>query len=292
MFVLCGMVSLFAACRKQPPPVSPQVDCFDVTAAENSPGTRALFEKRRCQGGGVTWSALLHVVAARQGRVAPIEPPLPGWAGSVYTLNRQARFSVDDEGDAARFCSDQRALLTNMRTAVARLNADTRELGRAMGEANALELECLQADGTPPLLPPPNPLPVPPPEALAATRTALARLTQALTRQPVWCFPSDDYARRTGALRFRPDGSVTWTTTTGETVGRGHWQLPREELGDERMEVVLQRLPDAKGPGGSALEHFDLGPTGRIGFNLIGEEKITRSEMVPGDACLKSPAKR
>lgn len=291
VFLLCGLVSVSIACPKRPLAESHQIGCFEVKAADNGPGTRALFEKRRCQGGGVTWSALLDVIAARQGRVAPIEEPLPGWTGAVYTLNGQARFSVDDEGDAARFCSDQQALLTNVRAAVARLNADARELGRAMGQAKAFDLECLEADGTPPELPPLVPLPVPPPGALAATRTALARLKQALAQEPVWCFPSDDYAKRTGALRFRPDGSVSWMAATGETVGRGHWDLPREDLGDERIEVVLQRLPDAKGPGGGALEHFDLGPSGRIGFNLIGEDKITRSEMVPGDGCLKSPAK-
>jgi hypothetical protein len=288
--VLLAVLALGAACPKRHPPESRHIDCFDVTATANSPGTRALFEKRRCQGGGVTWSALLQVVAARQGRVASIEEPVPGWTGDVSTLDGRARFSVDDEGDAARFCADDAALLATVRAQLAHLNSDARELARAMGEAKAYELECTEADGTPPKLPPLAP-PAPAPESLAATRAALGRLKQVLARQPIWCFPPDDYARRTGALRFLPDGSVTWTATTGEIVGRGRALLPREELEDERIEVNLQRAPGARSEGGSALEHFDLGNSGRLGFDLIGEEKTTRSEMIPGDGCLKTPAK-
>lgn len=106
-----------------------------------------------------------------------------------------------DEGDAAQFCSDEPALLANVRAAVAHVSADARELGRAMGDAKAYELECLEADGSAPTLPPLSPLPAPPPEMLAGTRAALDRRKQALAQQPVWCFPPDDYARRTGALR-------------------------------------------------------------------------------------------
>jgi hypothetical protein len=286
VFVLLGMLSLDVACAKHRPPEPAHIDCFDVTTAQNSPGTRAIFEARKCQGGGVTWGAILEVVAARQGRVTPIEEPLPGWTGSVSTLDGSTRFSVDDEGDAARFCSDGPALVATMRREIARLNGDARELARAMGAAKALELECLEADGTPPKLPPLAPMPGPPPQMLAARRSALDRLKQALVRQPVWCFPPNDYAKRTGTLRFLPDGGVTWTATTGEIVGRGRWLLPREDLGDDRIEVDVHRLPGAKGPGGGALEHFDLGDSGRLGFALIGEKEITRSEMVPGNGCL------
>jgi len=290
VFVVLAVLPLAGACPKRPAAPSAHPDCFDVTVADESPGTRAVFEKRSCQGGGVTWSAILQVLAARQGRVAPIEEPLPEWTGDVSMLNGRTRFSVDDEGDAARFCSDEPALLATMRAGVARLNADARELVRAMGEAKAYELECLEPDGTAPKLPPLAAPPAPAPEMLAATRAALDRLRQALARQPVWCFPPDDHAKRTGALRFGSNGAVTWTATTGEIVGRGRWQLPREELEDERLEVNLQRLPGARAPGGSALEHFDLGKSGRIGFDLIGDA-MTRSEMVPGDGCVKTPAK-
>jgi len=293
ILVFLAVLPLGTACPKKRslPSSATRRECFEMTVAANSPGTRAVFEKRKCQGGGVTWSAILYVLAARQGQVAAIEEPLADWTGGVYTLNGRARFSVDDEGDAARFCSDEPALLATVRAGVAHVNADARELGRAMGEAKAYELECLEADGTAPQLPPPAPAPVPPPEILAGTRAALDRLKQALAQQPVWCFPPDDYAKRTGALRFFPGGEMAWTAPTGEIVGRGRWQMPHEDLGDERIEVVLQRLPGAKGPGGGALEHFDLGKSGRIGFALIGDGKITRSEMIPGDACLRAPAK-
>jgi hypothetical protein len=156
-----------------------------------------------------------------------------------------------------------------------------------MGAANALQMECLEADGTTPKLPPLAPMPALSPDNRAATRLALARLRAVLARQPVWCFPPDDDERRAGALRFSADGGVSWTSTGGELVGRGKWQLPNEELGDERMEVVVDRVPGAKGKGGATLAHFSLGDTGRLGFDLIGEQKITRSEMIPGDACLR-----
>jgi hypothetical protein len=227
------------------------------------------------------------VLAARQGRVEDVEEPLAGWTGGVSKLEGAILFSIDDEGDAARFCAASPELVATMRREVARLNGDADLLARAMGGASALAMECLEADGTLPKLPAAVPIPAPPPERLAATHAALERLKQALARQPIWCFPPDDHARRAGALRFSSDGGVTWTATNGELVGRGRWVLPHEELEDERIEVLLERVPGAKGPGGGTLEHFDLGTTGRIGLDLIGEQKTTRSEMIPGDACLR-----
>ena len=82
-----------------------------------------------------------------------VNEPLPGWTGGVYTLDGHTRFSVDDEADAAQFCSDGPVLVAAMRREVARLNGDASELARAMGEAKASELECLEADGTTPKLP-------------------------------------------------------------------------------------------------------------------------------------------
>lgn len=287
---IVGLLALAGlTCSKKAAPPSPRaapVACFDVTAADNSPGTRQVFAARRCQGGRVTWAGILDVLAARQGHVEPVTAPTPGWTGAVYTLGRRARFSIDDESGAARFCADDPELLAAVRREVARLNASPDALTRAMSEANALALECAQADGAAPELPPGSPRPALPPSTLAETLAAAERLKQALHKQPVWCFPADDGASRTGALRFWPDGRVTWTATSGEVVGRGRWQPPLENLGDPRMEVIVERLPGARAPGGAMLEHFDLGSSGRIGFDLIGQHQIARREMVPGDDCL------
>ena len=240
----------------------------------------------------MTWAGILDVLAARQGHVEPVTAPTSGWTGGVYTLDRRVRFSVDDESDDARFCADDPKLMATMRREVARLNADPGALTRAMGEAKALALECFEADAAAPELPPTDPLPALPPATLAATHAAAERLKQALRKQPVWCFPADDYAKRTGALRFWPDRRVTWTAATGEVVGQGRWQPPLENLGDPRMEVVVDRVAGVRGPSGAMMEHFDLGSSGRIGFDLIGDHQISRREMVPGDGCLHPPPKR
>ncbi|HLK90073.1 MAG TPA: hypothetical protein VKZ18_09265 [Polyangia bacterium] len=262
--------------------------CFDVTSSQNSPGTQKVFAARHCQGGGVTWDALLEVLAARQGVVESVDVPPAGWTGEVSILDGATLFSIDDEGDAARFCAASPELVATMRREVARLNTDADALTRTMGAANPVALECLAADGTTPrlpaLVPTINELP---PGPRVAARAAVERLRYALTRQPVWCFPPDDPQRRTGALRFSSDGTVTWTATDGELIGRGLWHLPTLSNGDDRISVLVKRLPGAKGPGGDALEHFNLGASGRIGFDLIGEQNITRNEMVPGDACLQ-----
>jgi hypothetical protein len=284
-------------CARKTAPPSPRgaiapAACLDVTAGENSPQTRKVFAARRCQGGGVTWAGILDVLAAHQGHVEPVTEPTPGWSGAVYTLDRHARFSIDDESDAARFCADDPQLLATVRRELARLNTDPGALAQTMGEAKALALECLEADGAAPELPPTNPLPALPPAVVADVHAAAERLKQALQRQPVWCFPTDDYAGRTGALRFWPDGRVTWTAASGEIVGQGRWRPPSENLADPRMEVVVDRVPGARGPGGGMLEHFDLGSSGRIGFDLIGDHQISRREMVPGDGCLHLPPKR
>jgi hypothetical protein len=288
LVALFPVILALPGCPKKRPPTPGPITCFDVAAAQNSAGTQRVFAARRCQGGGVTWGPILDVLAARQGRVEELEGlPPAGWTGGVSRLDGTILFSIDDEGDSARFCAASPELVATMRREVARLNDDADLLTRAMAAANALAMECLEADGTLPRLPALAPPPALPPENRAATHMALAQLRQALAQQPVWCFPPDDGERRAGALRFSSDGGVTWTATNGELVGRGRWQLPAEELGDDRVEVVVKRLSGAKGPGGDALEHFNLGDSGRIGVDLIGEQKITRSEMVPGDACLR-----
>ena len=92
------------ACAKNKPHA-----CFEVAAGANSASTRAVFAERKCQGGGVTWAALLQVLADRRGQVEAVETATPGWTGAVYTLGG-ARFSLDDEGDTVQFCADDPAL--------------------------------------------------------------------------------------------------------------------------------------------------------------------------------------
>lgn len=251
--------------------------CFDATTAANGASTRALFAARRCQGGGVTWAPLLQVLARRRGPGAPVpvEEPTPGWTGAVYTLNG-ALFSVDEEGDAARFCSSDAGLFAAVRAGYQRLNADAGALRQAMAEASALEMECLEADGRTPALPS-FALPQPDPGVLSQTRASLDRVRKAVHDQPVWCFPGGQGPGLTGALRFSDDGRVTWTAAAGAKPIAGTWHAPPAASGDPRIEVVA----------GDVLAHFDVGESGRPGFDLIGETSTTRVELVPGDACVR-----
>jgi len=98
-------------------------ECFDVAAEDNSAATQAVFDARRCQGGGVTWAALVNVLAKRAHAA-------------------RGSYQVDDEGDAAQVCSSDAALLKTLREGVKRLNSSAAELKKAMAEASARELEC------------------------------------------------------------------------------------------------------------------------------------------------------
>ncbi len=139
--------------------------CFDVRASDSSSSTRAVFAAKHCQGGGVTWAGILGVLTKRRGTSRPIEEPTPGWTGDVRILSWDggaARIGIDDEADAARFCTDSPKLLASMRRDVERLNADRAELERAIGEAHLLALECLPEGMSPEeilrgLTPPPSP---------------------------------------------------------------------------------------------------------------------------------------
>src|SRR3954463_14675969 len=66
---------------------SQKAQCFSVTAEANSPSTRALFEAKHCQGGGVTWAALLNVLVRRRGATRAVEQPTPDWTGDVQVLS-------------------------------------------------------------------------------------------------------------------------------------------------------------------------------------------------------------
>jgi hypothetical protein len=77
-------------------------------------------------------------------------------------MNGGARFSIDDEGDAARVCTDDPQLLASLRSATEELNSDVDALQRAMAEAPAFEMECREADGSAPSLPEMYPVPTEP----------------------------------------------------------------------------------------------------------------------------------
>jgi hypothetical protein len=156
--VVLAAFGTMTACSKP----APRIDCFDVATTKNSPGTRAVFAARHCQGGGVTWGPLLRVLARRQGPFAPVLEPTPGWTGAVYTMIGGANFSIDEEGDAARVCADDARLLDSLRDAYDALNGDAAALQRAMTEAPADEMECSEADGSAPQLPPMYPIATPP----------------------------------------------------------------------------------------------------------------------------------
>lgn len=119
--------------------------CFSVTAEGSSSSTRSLFEARRCQGGGVTWAAILNALVHRRGKTHAVEQPTPGWSGEVQLLSWKrgtARFAIDDEGEAALFCTDAPDLLNDIRSEAARTNESASELARAMAEADPEALEC------------------------------------------------------------------------------------------------------------------------------------------------------
>jgi len=133
---LLAAMAASAGCAKK------KIECFDVTAENNSAGTRAVFEARRCQGGGVTWEAILRVLMDRRGSVEAVEDLTPGWTGAVYTLNGHTRFSLDAEGSAVQLCADDPGLVAGIRREYERLNSAGPELKRVMERASADDLEC------------------------------------------------------------------------------------------------------------------------------------------------------
>jgi hypothetical protein len=152
---LAGVALSFACARPAPPsPIVSQESneqprkaprCFDVVVRDNSPSTRKVFSAKRCQGGGVTWAAILGVLIQLRGPSKAIESA--GWTGDVRTLfwnGKTVRVAIDEEGDRARFCTDSGQLLGDVQNDVARLNANPEDLERAMGEADPLALECVQ----------------------------------------------------------------------------------------------------------------------------------------------------
>ncbi len=113
--------------------------CFDITTQTTSKTTREVFTRHGCQGGGVTWAGILQVLVKREGSPQPAFET--GWTGDVKAMNG-GLLAIDEEGDAARFCTNVPVLLERVRGEVDRLNADPKALEKAMAETTALELEC------------------------------------------------------------------------------------------------------------------------------------------------------
>jgi hypothetical protein len=103
---------------------APKLDqCFDVHYDANSPGTRALFARRKLQGGGPTWAAILRVAYAS----------VPALRGIAYHL--------DDEADDVLVCTASVAAMTAARGEYERLNHDAKALEKTVARVPAAQLE-------------------------------------------------------------------------------------------------------------------------------------------------------
>jgi hypothetical protein len=264
---------LAASCRS----AKREVRCFDLTVGKNSATTTAVFEARQCQGGGVTWAGLLRVLVKRHGPSTVPDEPVPGWTGDVRRLGATT-FSIDEEGDAARFCADDGALVAAMRQESAALNASKAALEAAMDEADPLDLECFTGED---VLEGVRDAPAPGPAELQARREARDRLDRALRTEREWCWPQPNDFAEQGLLRFEFDGGVTQTSLDRRTVWRtGEWHADP----DGRIEVTLEPTGRDGGSRSALLHHFDVGTSGRLGFNLL-EREVRRMDLVPASAC-------
>jgi hypothetical protein len=263
--VVCGI-----ACGSRAKHGEPTIECFDVSVGGNTAGTTNVFESRNCQGGGVTWAAILKALVRRKGSVQAVLDPTPGWLGEVSTLNGSTRFSIDDEGDNARFCTFDRALAGSMRRDYERVNRDEAELKRVMSEAPNWELECFDPGAPRANLPTPSAEPSRPADIVAAERAARRRVSEAIRVHPSWCFAPGDVMHRAGMITFLADGTATHSVAGGKDAHRGRWKLPPEDSSDTRIEVVA---------GG--IFHFDVGESGRLGYVYVSEGAVRRQELTP-----------
>ena len=127
---------------------SAQPSCFTVQASANSAETSQIFKSRQCQGGGVTWSAILHRLAAHQGTVGgPLSQTPKGAVGDARSIQIRGTttwYSVDDEADAALLCAGDAVLLKSIVDHYQRLNASRDLLSGQMRQIPAEEMECRQ----------------------------------------------------------------------------------------------------------------------------------------------------
>lgn len=148
--VCAWLIVMTSACRKKhdepakPPP--PQA-CFD-THGRTSAATKAVFDRRRLQGGGPTWRSILEVVVRRHTEIVgprTDEPPPTGPDGEfrdAYQVRYGSAttwFSTDDEGDGVRFCAGDPALVREVSGELERLDADPVALEHVVDQANGIE---------------------------------------------------------------------------------------------------------------------------------------------------------
>lgn len=276
------VVSVFAifvlsACSKKAPAKASPPVCFDATAEDLSAGTQAVFEARKCQGGGVTIAGLLDVLMQRRGRIDAVLEPTPDFTGSVSTLDGHSRFAIDDESDDARFCTDDPDLLGAVRRDYEKLNADPQLLTTAMNETSPLALECLGNIDPAAILSNLGPPPTLPTEQSRAVNARISQLKDAIRKQPLWCFPGKgSFDDATGALHFISENRVAYISAKGATPRESTVTWPHDGDGDPRLEI------DAP-----MVIHLDIDDAGHIGRNFYElDGGPARETLIPGDACV------
>jgi hypothetical protein len=280
---LALVIAMASGCQKKPTPVAPAPSsgstaplsaprCFSVRADQNSAVTRAVFDEKHCQGGGVTWAAIVRVLLQRRGRSEPVLEPTPGWSGYVYTLTwdgGNTRWSLDDEGDGALFCADSARLVKEVEAQLKTLNSEKAALEDAMAAADPRELECFPSGASAAellaRLEPPPPLS---PAEVSARQASLAGLRAALERQRTWCFNArGSVSGGKGGFTLHPDGRAT-TFGDGQPVSEGRWRFED----DGRLQLLTPRH----------LHYFDASSNGKLGFNHTGgREELTPCSPTP-----------
>lgn len=134
-----------------PPPVhaptltvsSTATPCFSVVASKNSPLATEAFRAHELAGNGSTWAAILQAIVLRHGReVTALEAPPPDYPGfgapfSIEHRGRSTWYTLDDEADAAVFCTPDPGLRDAVRADVETVNAEADALTRAIAESAA-----------------------------------------------------------------------------------------------------------------------------------------------------------
>jgi hypothetical protein len=117
--------------------------CFTVVAPRATARTRAVFAEHDLHGGGPTWGAILQATALRHGRdVRELEDPPPDYPGfgapfAITTGAGVSWYTVDDESDAAVFCTPDTTLRAAVRHDVERADVDEAAREAAIAEAAA-----------------------------------------------------------------------------------------------------------------------------------------------------------
>lgn len=121
-------------------------ECFTVLYEMNNSETQALFDEMGLQGGGATWAPILMAFAHRHGTeiADTINPPgYPGF-GSAFQISTpwgSTWFSLDDESEAAVFCTPNDKLLKAISNDYESANSDRQALEQALKDAMPYHLE-------------------------------------------------------------------------------------------------------------------------------------------------------